>query len=154
MLGVDKLGWLMPERTNAVVESGALGCWFVDWMKGAGCVDRVVWWVADERNDVPGGEGEAGVGRAAEGFEEMMLVKAGVGRAAGGFEELMLVEAGVGKVAGRSKEMMLVEAAPIRNKLCFNEGLLKTEPEPHGITKMSHGRMRALDTAESNAITT
>lgn len=55
MLGVDKLGWLMPERTNAVVESGALGCWFVDWMKGAGCVDRVVWWVADERNDVPGG---------------------------------------------------------------------------------------------------
>ena len=57
VLGVDKLGWLMPERTNAVVESGALGCWFVDWMKGAGCVDRVVWWVADERNDVPGGEG-------------------------------------------------------------------------------------------------
>ena len=65
MLGVDKLGWLMPERTNAVVESGALGCWFVDWMKGAGCVDRVGWWVADERNDVPEGEGEAGVGRAA-----------------------------------------------------------------------------------------
>ena len=43
---------------------------------------------------------------------------------------------------------------PIRNKLCLNEGLLKTEQEPHGITKTSHGRMRALDTAESNAITT
>ena len=40
------------------------------------------------------GGGEAGVGRVAEGFEEMMLVEAGVGRAAGGFEELMLVESG------------------------------------------------------------
>ena len=44
--------------------------------------------------------------------------------------------------------------APIRNKLCLNEGLLKTEREPHGITKTSRGRMRALDTAERNAITT
>ena len=124
MLGVDKLGWLMPERTNAVVESGALGCWFVDWMKGAGCVDRVVWWVADERNDVPGGEGEAGVGRAAEGFEEMMLVEARVGRAAGGFEELMLVEAGVGKVAGRFEEMMLVEAGVGKAAGRFDELML------------------------------
>ena len=41
-----------------------------------------------------------------------------------------------------------------KDKLCLNEGLLKTEREPHGITKMSDGRMRALDTAESNAITT
>ena len=41
-----------------------------------------------------------------------------------------------------------------KDKLCLNEGLLKTEREPHGITKMSHRRMRALDTAESNAITT
>ena len=41
-----------------------------------------------------------------------------------------------------------------KDKLCLNEGLLKTEREPPGITKMSHGRMRALDTAESNAITT
>ena len=46
------------------------------------------------------------------------------------------------------------QATPIRNKLCLNEGLLKTEREPHGITKMIDGRMRALDTAESNAITT
>ena len=47
----------------------------------------------------------------------------------------------------------IVQFAPIRTN-CLNEGLLKTEREPHGITKMSHGRMRALDTAESNAITT
>ena len=51
-------------------------------------------------------------------------------------------------------EPILVHFAPIRNKLCLNEGLLKTEREPHGITKMIDGRMRALDTAESNAITT
>ena len=44
--------------------------------------------------------------------------------------------------------------APIRNKLCLNEGLLKTQREPHGITRIIYGRMRALDTAESNAITT
>ena len=48
------------------MESGALGCWFVDWMKGAGCVERVVWWVADERNDVPGG------GRARLGLVEQL----------------------------------------------------------------------------------
>ena len=41
VLGVAKPGWLMPDGTNAVVDSGVLGCWLVDWMKAAGCVDRV-----------------------------------------------------------------------------------------------------------------
>ena len=54
VIGVTKPGWLMQDGTNAVVESGVLGCWLVDWMKAAECVDRVGWWVADEMNDVLG----------------------------------------------------------------------------------------------------
>ena len=57
VLGVAKPGWLMPDGTNTVVDSGVLGCWLVDWMKAAGCVDRVGWWVADEMNAVLGGGG-------------------------------------------------------------------------------------------------
>ena len=54
----------------------------------------------------------------------------------------------------RKLRVIKVMISANKDKLCLNEGLLKTEREPHGITKMSHGRMRALDTAESNAITT
>ena len=58
LLGVAKPGWLMPDGTNAVVESGVLGCWLIDWIKAAECVDRVGWWVADDMNDVLGGGGQ------------------------------------------------------------------------------------------------
>ena len=124
VLGVAKPGWLMPDGTNAVAESGVLGCWLVDWMKAAGCVDRVGWWVADEMNDVLGGGGGSktgwlvpdvmktkdGVGKVAGHLKELMQAEAGVGKVAGQLEELMLAEAGVGKVAGQLEELMLAEA--------------------------------------------